>query len=173
MLDKLERSMQKLKQNDTSSFDVIYEATHKLVYYIIYGILKNKSQADDIMQDVYLKVYQKIDQYQENTSPHAWIARIARNLALNEYRRKQKETLMDTNTLELIPEKNNDTPLIDLAAKILSEEEYMIVMMCVVERYRRREVAKILNLSTSGVTWKLNQALNKLKKEVEVQNENK
>jgi len=174
MLNKqLERSMQKLKRHDSSDFDIIYEATYKLVYYIIYGILKNKSLADDIMQEVYIKVYQKIDQYQENTSPQAWIARIARNLALNEYKRKQKETLMDTNTFDLIPEKTFDTPLIDLAVNILSEEEYMIVMMCVVERYRRREVAKILNLSTSGVTWKLNQALNKLKKEVEVQNENK
>ena len=53
--------------------------------------------------------------------------------------------------------------LIDLAAKNLPEDEFMILMLCVCERYQRREVA-IMKLSVSGVTWKLNRALDKLRK---------
>ena len=53
-----------------------------------------------------------------------------------------------------IPENNAnlDTPLIDLASRILEEDEFNIVMLCVVEKYKRREVAKLFNLSTSRVT---------------------
>jgi len=40
-------------------------------------------------------------------------------------------------------------------------------MLCVVEGYKRREVAKMYNLSTSGVTWKLNNALEKLRRELQ------
>src|SRR5690554_2917500 len=91
----LEKSMEKLKQGDTSSFDIIYDQTYKLVYYIIYQILKDKMVSEDIMQDVYIKVYQKISMYQENTSPKAWISKIAKNLALNELKRRQREQILD------------------------------------------------------------------------------
>ncbi|HHU55130.1 MAG TPA: RNA polymerase sigma factor [Acholeplasmataceae bacterium] len=168
----LEQSMEKLKQGDVSSFDIIYKETHRLVFYVIYQILQNKTLCEDIMQDVYIKVYQKISTYQNQNSPKAWICMIARNLALNELKRRERVQILDQDKINEIQAKYEETPLIDLASKILPEDEYLILMMCVVEGYRRREVAKIFNLSTSGVTWKLNQALTKLKKEVEVQNEN-
>jgi DNA-directed RNA polymerase specialized sigma subunit len=50
--------------------------------------------------------------------------------------------------------------------KILDEEEFLLVAYSVLEGKSRREVAKILDLSPSGVTYKLNLALEKLKKEV-------
>ena len=172
MFDKkiLELSMQKLKQGDISSFDIIYDQTHKLIYYCIYQILHERTASEDIMQDVYLKIYQKISMYENNTSPRAWITTIAKNLALNELKRRQKEFIINPENIDLIASPHQETPLIDLAAKILPEDEYMILMMCVVERYKRKEVAKIFNLSTSGVTWKLNQALQKLKEEVQHEN---
>ncbi|HEY8396232.1 MAG TPA: RNA polymerase sigma factor [Bacilli bacterium] len=166
----LEKAFQALKKGDEAAFADIYEATHRLVYYTIYQILKNKELAEDIMQDTFLKVYEKIDAYRAD-SPKAWIVTIARNLAINEYNRRKKVSLLDDETLDYITEKENkDTPLIELAAKNLPEDEFMILMLCVCERYKRREVAKIMKLSTSGVTWKLNRALEKLKnlaKEVE------
>jgi RNA polymerase sigma-70 factor (ECF subfamily) len=162
---RLEKSMIALKNGDESSFDFIYEQTHRLVYYIIYPIVKDQGRAEDVMQSVYMKVYDKISTYTH--SPKAWIGTIARNLAINEYNKNKDNQVIDYETADLNSDKKQDTPLIDMASKVLNEDEFMIVMLCVCEEYKRREVAKLMNLSTSGVSWKLDQALKKLKKEVE------
>lgn len=159
--------MMALKNGDDSQFEIIYEETHRLVYYIIYSILKNKEDSEDVMQQVYMTIYKKIDQY--TNSPKAWISMIARNLAINQYNKNKKEKINYLDDVELnrlsIPDEK--TPLIDFAAKVLSEEEFLLIMLCVVEGYKRREVAKMYNLSTSGVTWKLNNALEKLRRELQ------
>lgn len=164
---KLNKSMNALKNGDDSHFDIIYEQTHRLVYYIIYSILKNKEDSEDVMQQVYMRVYEKIDQYTD--SPKAWISTIARNLAINKYNKNKREKLnyLDDYILLKVPSYDEETPLIDMASKVLDEDEFTIVMLCVVEKYKRREVAQIFNLSTSGVTWKLNNALEKLRKELQ------
>ena len=63
-----------------------------------------------------------------------------------------------------------DTPFVfDLAAKVLSEEEYRIVMMCQIAGYKRREVAAMLDMPIGTVTWKNNEALKKLRKALETE----
>ncbi len=163
--NKLEKYMLMLKEGDTSAFTYIYEQTHRMVFYIIYPIVKDYALAEDVMQNVFINIYEKIDLYKDNISPKAWIATIARNLAINEYKKLKKNVTVDVDTMDaLIPDKQTpETPLIDLAESSLPEDEFLIVMLCVCEGYKRREVAEILNLSISGVTWKLNNALEKLK----------
>lgn len=162
---KLNKSLLALKNGDDQAFGYIYEATEHLVYYTVYSILKNRTRTEDIMQSTYIKVYENIGSYQSN-APKAWIVTIARNLAINEYNRLKREQLVEAEALDTIAadRKNADTPLIDLAAKSLPEDEFMIVMLCICEGYKRREVAELLHLSPSGVTWKLDQALKKLRK---------
>ncbi|HHU21305.1 MAG TPA: sigma-70 family RNA polymerase sigma factor [Acholeplasma sp.] len=162
---KLKRSMEKLQQGNDGAFEYIYDATHRLVYYQIYSILKSHQEAENIMQDVYIKVYKNIDKY-TNDNPRAWIVAIARNEAINRYHKNKREVFMDEEELDLFIEKDEKTPLINLAVKILDEEEFLLVAYSILEDKSRREVAKILNLSPSGVTYKLNLALEKLKKEV-------
>jgi RNA polymerase sigma-70 factor (ECF subfamily) len=172
---ELEKGMQALKNGDDSGFNVIYDQTHRLVYYVIFSILKDSYISEDIMQNTYIKIYQNIKSYQSN-APKAWITTIARNLAINEYNRKKHEQMVDIDEFGYIPDgtsERKDTPIIDLASKNLEDDEFMIVMLCVVEGYKRREVAKLTNLSTSGVTWKLNNALEKLRKLVEEENDEK
>lgn len=162
---RLKRSMEKLQQGNDEAFEYIYDSTHRLVYYQIYSILKSHQEAENIMQDVYIKVYQNIDKY-KNDNPRAWIVTIARNEAINKYHKNKKEVFMDEEELDSFSEEDKQTPLINLAIKILDEEEFLLVAYSVLESKSRKEVGKILGLSPSGVTYKLNLALEKLKKEV-------
>ena len=57
--------------------------------------------------------------------------------------------------------------IFDLAARVLTEEEYRILMLCQVSGYKRREVAQMLGIPIGTVTWKNNEALKKLKKQME------
>lgn len=172
---ELAKKMQALKNGDENAFDSIYEDTHRLVYYVIFSILKDSFLSEDIMQNTFIKVYENISKY-DNHEPKAWITTIARNLAINEYNRRKRIDVVDVEKLDdhTSNNKNTDTPLIDLAARTLSHEEFLIVMLCVVDGYKRREVANIINKSTSGVTWLLNNSLDKLRKLVkEEENEKK
>lgn len=173
---ELEKSMQALKKGDDNAFNYIYDSTHHLVYYVIFSVLKDAFLSEDIMQNTYIKVYENIHKYNAN-EPRAWITTIARNLAINEYNRRKRVDTVDIEELDLIiadQKTQNDTPLIDLAAKNLDDVEFLVIMLCIVEGYKRREVAQIINKSTSGVTWILNNALEKLRKLVkEDENEKK
>lgn len=168
---KLESAMKAFQNGDVDGFNTIYQAIHRLVFYVIYGIVKDYQRAEDLLQNVFMTVYEKKDEYRKKESVKAWIIQIARNMALNEWKREQRVVVSERDTIDAIHKKENeanpDTPLIDLAKDILPEDEFLIVMLCVVEGYTRREVGKLLNLSTSGVTWKLNRALEQLRTTIE------
>lgn len=163
---KLKLAMRDLKNGQANAIEQIYDMTNRMVYYQIYRIVKRKEVTEDLMQDVYMKVYQNRHLYSDD-QPKSWILKIARNEAINHYHKQQRETLIDVELINQPTQDNSDTPLIDLAAQILDEQEFMIVMQCVVEGKTRKEVATQLNLSTSGVTFKLGVALDKLKNQLE------
>ncbi len=172
---KLKKAMESLKKGDKSFFDVVYDQTFKLVYQVIYGIIKDPEKTNDLVQETYMKVLEKIHLYKENNSPKAWICMIARNIAINKYNQDKRcinIDIEDLNKVDNTKEKTIDTPIMDLALKILDPEEYQIVMLLVVNNMTRKECAEIFNLSISGVTWKLNNALKKLKKALEEGDEN-
>jgi RNA polymerase sigma-70 factor (ECF subfamily) len=158
--------MKQLKHGQHDAMDVIYDITNRMVFYQIYQIVKRKDVAEEIMQDVYMKVFQHCTSYHED-QPKSWIMRIAKNEAINHYHKQSRETIVDVETLNQPTQEDTETPLIDLAASTLDEDEFYIVMHCIVEGHTRQAVAKSLNLSTSGVTFKLNVALEKLKNQLE------
>ncbi|MDY4788177.1 MAG: sigma-70 family RNA polymerase sigma factor [Bacilli bacterium] len=175
---RLEKAMKNLKKGNMKAFDVIYEETKKIVFFTIYDILKDYSLSDDIMQDAYIMVVNKIQQYQDDSNPRNWIITIAKNLALNEYNKHKKDILVDYSENEQLAgksyDKDVDTPLLNLAKKVLSEDEYQILTLIIVDSFKRREVASMLNMPIGTVTWKYNEAIRKIKQAYErmvVQNE--
>ena len=166
---RLKKSMDRLKKGDINAMDVIYDETHKLIYYHAYHILKDPYLTEDIVQETYLKIHANIHIYQ-NQNPRAWITTIAKNLSLNLLKRESRTIVVDESSLDVIDSKQSDTPLIELANHLLDEEEFMILMYCVVEEQTRRKVGELLGLSTSGVTYKLNVALDKLRNYIKENN---
>lgn len=159
---RLKKYMEKLKLGDLNAMDVIYDETHKLVYYHAYHILKDPYLTEDILQDTYLKLLENIKSY-DNKNPRAYITTIAKNLSLNLIKKERRQVLVEETTLDVIIDEDSETPLIELASHILEEDEFMILIYCVVEGKTRARVGEMLNLSTSGVTYKLNLALEKLR----------
>ena len=159
---RLKKYMKRLKEGDINAMDNIYDETHKLIYYHAYHILKDPYLTEDIIQETYLKVLDNIDTY-KNDNPRAWLVTIAKNLSLNLLKREQRSIVVAADVLDVLDPKQTDTPLIELANHLLDEEEFMILMYCVVEDQTRKRVGELLGLSTSGVTYKLNIALEKLR----------
>ena len=62
---------------------------------------------------------------------------------------------------------SDDGGLTDLAARVLTEREFRVLMLCAVHKYKRHEVGKMLDMPTATVTWTYNKAISKLKKKLE------
>ena len=167
---KLSKAMVSLKKGNLDALETIYSLTRKGVYSFILPILHTHERSEDIMQDTYIMVYEKISLYDEDKNPLNWILTIAKNLALTDINKSNRE--LDTDFSDPINEnrvysndsKEFDTPTIDLARRILNEEELQIVLMFAIGEYKHREISEILNLPLGTVTWKYNQAIKKIRK---------
>lgn len=167
--EKLEKKVAALKNGDTGAFDYIYDRTNRSVYFSIFYIVRDKMHAEDIMQETYVRAISVIAQYRAGTNFTAWLRSIGKSLALNHLKRAGREIPTDfEEDAYKYGTSESELPFIfDLAAKVLSEEEYEIIMLCHVAGYKRREVAEMLGMPIGTVTWKNNEALKKLKAQLE------
>lgn len=166
---KLERKIEKLKEGDLEAFDYIYDCTNRIVYFSILKIVKNKIYAEDILQDTFIRALSCLSQYKKDTNFIGWICAIGKSLAINHLKKFRHEINVDFD-LETHDDNSsgNELPYIfDIATKILSEDEYKIIMLCHVSGYKRREVSVMLDMPIGTVTWKNNEALKKLKQYLE------
>ena len=167
--EKLEKKVAALKNGDTGAFDYIYDRTNRSVYFSIFYIVRDKMHAEDIMQETYVRAISVIAQYRAGTNFTAWLRSIGKSLALNHLKRAGREIPTDfEEDAYKYGTSESELPFIfDLAARILSEEEYEIIMLCHVAGYKRREVAEMLGMPIGTVTWKNNEALKKPKARLE------
>lgn len=90
--------LHRVAQQDREAFARLYEATAPKLLATAFRILKDRSWADDVIHDTYIKVWQKADQFDaERSSPITWLAAIARHGAIDELRRHppRRETASD------------------------------------------------------------------------------
>ncbi len=159
----LDEHLIRFAAGDDSEFEAFYRATQKTVYHIALGILGERSLAEDVMQTSYLKILANAGRYRAGSNAAAWIARIARNEALNEKKRRSRE--QPTDESEVFGAKPDEYGfLTDLARRVLSEGEFTVLMLAAVDGYKRREIASMLSIPVPTVTWRYHRAIEKLRR---------
>ncbi len=156
-----------LAQGDKQAFTEIYAQTRKTVYYIALSVVRDRALAEDVMQATYLKVIRSASQYRSGSNPRAWIARIARNEAIDVKKKRAHEVSVDER--ECLPafgttQTDDYGLLVELAKKLLPEQEFAILMLVAAEGYKRREVAQMLSMPLATVTWKYGKAIKTMQK---------
>ncbi|MBG6128904.1 RNA polymerase sigma-70 factor (ECF subfamily) [Aquimarina sp. EL_43] len=86
--------IKKVLDGDSSAFEAIISNTKGLVIQIIYKMVRNHEDRKDLAQEVYLKVYDKLDGFKFNSKLSTWIATITYNTCLN-YLKKKKIPILD------------------------------------------------------------------------------
>lgn len=170
--ERIDQAVERLRSGDKNSFDELYELTYKGVYFTVFGVLKEASLTEDIVQSTYLISIEKLDRFKPHTNFKAWICRIARNLAINEFNQRKKEVQVDYQESDFFAgsisfEEQENSPTLFLASQILSEDEFRILVLCELAGYKRREVSEIMDIPIPTVTWKYLNALKKLRKALE------
>lgn len=162
----LEKYLQGIKERDLGSMEAFYHLTATKIYAYALALLKNRYDAEDVLHNVYLKVYEAVIDYRNTGRAMAWIMTIARNLCLEKLR-ERKSSAFDENILNEEDEKEelgvSDRLLIRQVFKLLAEEERKIVILHAVSGLKHREIAAELNLPLATVLSKYHRAIKKLK----------
>lgn len=169
--EELKALVRQLQDDNIEVFDSIYYETKNVVYYSILNILKDPSISEDIMQDTYLKMLEKIHTYKPRSDFKSWVVTIARNLAINEYNKRKREFKIDPQSDEYIfgsVDDNSEQKMImeELLDK-LKEQEREVVILHVIGDLKHREIASILNKPIGTITWMYKEAIKKIKNEYE------
>ncbi len=123
--DELAGNLERTGKGDIAAFVSVYNATSKKLFGIVARILGRGPLAEDVLQDVYLRVWQRAGDYTASRgSAIAWLAMIARNRALDEARRRKPMAIDDLPELLDLPD---DT---DIAADFLEFDELRRLRGC-------------------------------------------
>ena len=137
------------------------EKYHGNIFRLAYGYLKNSHDAEDIVQEAFLKLYMSKTCFEKDDNVKAWLIRVSINLCKDRLRsfwfKNRSELPMD------IPFENKEEDVLLSLINKLKPEHRAVIILFYYEDYSIKEIAKILRISESAVTTRLSRARKKFK----------
>ncbi len=174
------------QDNNTTQYERVFEEEFlphiDALYTFAYHLTYNEDDANDLVQDTYMKAYRFIDKYQSGTNAKAWLFKILKNAFINQYRRKSKQpTQVDYEDITSYQEGEDDTNYAGYAD--LREEMFqsmmgdevtnainalpvkfrVAILLCDIEGFTYEEISKILDIPVNTVRTRLHRARKQLK----------
>lgn len=165
-----EALLRKVAEGDQEAFQRLYQNTDRTMYSFILSIIKHPQDAEEILQEVYLKIWTSAKSYKSQGKPLAWMFTIARNLCYMKFREQKHdsditlEDLSGTETGEVCSEIEMaaDKMVLLAALSILKEEEREIVLLHTSAGMKHREIAASLKIPLATALSRYNRAMKKL-----------
>ena len=164
------------KQNDRKSQKQIYEKYYEVLFPICLRYSKNKEDAQDLLHECFIKIFDKISKYKDDGSFEGWMKRLVTNTSIDVFRKKSKSKevyagdYIENLDVEQDEVTENWFQINEVAPKVLMEEiqnlspAYRTVFnMYVIEGYRHQEIAEYLNISVGSSKSNLSKAKAKLR----------
>ncbi len=168
----LEDLLQEIAEGSTAALENLYRLTDKAVYAYALSILRNAFDAEDVLQECFIRVFRSAAFYRRDGKPMAWILTIAKNLCRDLLRKNQAVSeLSEEAWLRLAAPNtvNDDRLILSACMKELNEKERQIVVLHAVAGFKHREIAQFMELSLTGVLSKYHRAIQKMKRRVQEQ----
>lgn len=157
-----------IQKGNQDSLKKLYDSTRYAVFASIIPYLYDQQLAEDVMQDTYLKVLDRIDSYRSNENGMNWLLTIAKHTAFDLIKHRKHEAQVDREVLEEVIPSDNDvydlaSPIMQSARKVLDKDEQTILFLYALGEYKHREIAVMLNIPIGTVLWKYQNAIKKMK----------
>ncbi|MBR1758919.1 MAG: RNA polymerase sigma factor [Lachnospiraceae bacterium] len=167
-----ESLISRIAGGDRQAFLKLYEQCSSSVYAYALSMLRNVSDAEDVMQDTFLKIHGAAHLYKAKGKPMAWILTITRNLCLMKLRKTSDLMAVSFEEAVAAPlretvHQSEDRIVLTAALSMLSPEESQIILLHAVSGLKHREIAELMQLPLSTVLSKYNRGTKKLRKELE------
>ena len=166
--------IKKIANHHPESFETLYRLSSSAVFGLAFSIVGNQVDAEDVVQEVYLSVYEKAHQYKGGGKAMAWIFTITRNQALmliRDRKKRQHVNLGDVYDIGIdskIEDNLYNDKIIKVILETLKEDERQIVIMHSMSNIKHKEIVELMEMPLSTVLSKYNRALKKLKNELVV-----
>jgi RNA polymerase sigma-70 factor (ECF subfamily) len=176
-----EEVVRRIREGETALYEIIMRRYNQRLYRVARAILHNDAEAEDVMQDAYVRAYQHLDQYSGRAPFGAWLTRIAANEALARLRSRGRiqelEAMLNGNDDSPVLMSNMQSPeqqvanrqmnqLLEEAILALPGNYRTVLMMRDVEEMTTADTASALELSEENVKVRLHRARAMLRKEL-------
>ena len=172
----LDQLINDCKNNDTKAQEQLYNLFSSKMFSVCLKYSRNYAEAEDNLQDGFLIIFKKIEQFNFKGSFEGWIKRIMVNNVLQQYRNATyMEIVTDDIAEEVEVELENENVSLDYLMKIIQElpDRYRLVFnLYVIDGYSHKEIADMLEITTGTSKSNLARARLILKEKIEKLNGN-
>lgn len=163
--------VQLLKQRTHAAFSYLYDHYSGALYNVILSILQDKELASDVLQEVFIKIWKQVDQYDAARGRlYTWLVNITRNACIDTLRSKgyntQKQNREITGSVyDTGGSTNIETDKIGLRKIVnsLKDEHKILIELAYFQGYTQDEISKLLNIPLGTVKTRMRSALVQLK----------
>ena len=159
------------------AFRGIVDAYTERLYWHIRRFLCSHEDSNDLLQDIFIKIWSALPTFRGEARLYTWLYRIATNEVLNHLRKQKFKALISFDTASAMLERKIDEDIyfngdelqreLHKAIQRLPEKQRIAVELHHIEGYSVREVAKLLRIPEGTVKWRLKRAREQLKTELE------
>jgi len=162
--------IEQASRGDRRSFEEIYKAASGFVYTLALRILRNQADAEEVTQEVFIRIHRSLKDFGFRSSFKTWLYRVTTNSAINAYRQKAKEqcrrmdfdTAVKTAQVQADPaedlKKQDNQKLLSSLLNILSPEQRGCILLREIEGLSYREIADALKTNINTVRTRLKRA---------------
>ena len=178
-MDSDERLMERCRHGDSSAFEELFDKYGRKIYALTYRMTANRQEAEDILQDVFLRAYEHIISYRRISNFYPWLCRVATNLAVDYHRSSHPQRSLEPgeNGIELSVNTARSNPESALESKELGEQinaavealplrQRQVFALKNIAGLSHKEIALILGCSQDAVRANLYQAVKKLRQKL-------
>lgn len=173
----VQKYIQKALSGEADAFEWIVRKYQKRIYFTVLSMVMNHEDANDVLQDTFIKAYTKLDTYDPRYPFYPWLYRIAINTTLNHQKRKKRNkalSLDDTDgnhsiDLSTEPEQMSEIEegqlMVELkqALQEIPVEQRMVFLLRVRDELSYKEISEQLDISLGTVMSRLSRAREKLR----------
>lgn len=167
----LDQLIENCKSNDTKAQSELYKLFSSKLFTVCLKYSRNYVEAEDNLQDAFLTIFKKIEQYKNKGSFEGWLKRVTVNTVLQQYRNEKvfeivNETIVDEVEVEI----DEDDLSIDYLLKIIQHlpDRYRLVFnMYVLDGYSHKDIADLLEINIGTSKSNLARARQILKQTIE------
>lgn len=165
----IELAVQNVQSGKESDYSYIVNYYEKKIYTTVFRLIRQHDIAQDIVQEIFIKVFYNIHKYKASVSFNAWLYRIVVNQCYDYLRKQPKQPLfeptefMDKQSPEKLILQKEQLQHLDHLLDTLDKTEYFILVLRYINELSYEEICEVLQISLNDVRNKLHRSKRKLR----------